>query len=192
MPVLVLMAFLPLFCTGQTAIPTGAHYYPLALGNIWTYRIHHVSPKGKDSTVEWSVTHAAGTYQVWPEPMQSDDEAMELAVTPEGIREISSNVFIIKFPIKTGQTWSAGEGESGNKSRTFRVLTANKPCSVEGLNISDCVSIEDEDATATGLKTVTTYGRDIGPVQYVYYRKKAGNELLLQSVTLTSHKFRGP
>jgi hypothetical protein len=190
MPLLFLAALLPLFCTGQTAVPAGSRYYPLALGNIWTYRIHHVSPKGKDSKVEWRVTHAGETYQVWPKPTQSDDEAMELAVTPEGIREISSNVLLLKFPIKTGETWS-GEGESGNKSRTFRVLTANKPCSVGGLNISDCVTIEDEDATATGLKTVTTYGRDIGPVQYVYYRKKAGKELLLQCVTLTSHKFRG-
>src|SRR5450631_401859 len=66
----------PLFCTDQTAKPAEARYYPLALGNIWTYRVHRVSPKTSDSVVEWRVTHAGDTYQVWPKPMQSDDEAM--------------------------------------------------------------------------------------------------------------------
>ena len=182
----------PLFCTDQTAKPTEARYYPLALGNIWKYRVHRVSPKTSDSVVQWRVTHAGDTYQVWPKPMQSDDEAMELAVSPEGIKEISSNTFIIKFPIKAGERWSAGQLEGGNKSRTFRVLSANGPCSVDSLKISNCITIEDEDASATGLRTVTTYGRDLGPVLYMYYRKTAGKELLVQTLTLTSHKFTGP
>jgi hypothetical protein len=62
------------------------------------------------------------------------------------------------------------------------VLSAKQACSVDGRKISDCLTIEDEDPSATGLKTVTTYGRDIGPVLYLYYRKKAGRELLVQTV----------
>lgn len=191
MLVAVLMAVLPLFCIGQTANSYDARYYPLALGNVWIYRVHRTASKPVDSTVEWRVKRAGNTYQVWPKPMQADDEPMELAVTREGIKEISSNTLIIKFPTKTGQTWSAGGG-GGNQSRTLRVLSSKQSCSVNGLKIPDCLTIEDEDSSATGLRTVTTYGRDIGPVRYVYYRKKEGTEPLVQTVTLISHKVTGP
>lgn len=184
-----LIATLSLFSTAQTTKPTEARYYPLALGNVWTYHVHRLSSKAPDSTLEWRVTHAGETYQVWPKPMQSDDEAMELAVTRKGIKEISSNTLIIKFPVRAGKCWAAGQS---NKSRRFRVLSANKPCSVSQLKIRDCITIGDEDASATGSKTVTTYGLDLGPVLYAYYQKAVGKEHLVQTVTLTSHKFAGP
>lgn len=121
--------------------------------------------------------------------MQSDDETMELAVTRKGIKEISSNTLIIKFPVRAGKCWAAGQS---NKFRRFRVLSVNKPCSVSQLKIRDCITIGDEDASATGSKTVMTYGLDLGPVLHAYYQKAARKEHLVQTVTLTSHKFAGP
>jgi hypothetical protein len=179
-------------CEGQAGGPAGARYYPLALGNVWTYRVRRISPKAGDSVVEWRVTHAdRNVYQVWPRPMQSDDEAMELAVTPDGIKEISSGTLILKFPVRAGDTWAVGQQKNGASMRTFRVLSADQPCSVDSLNVPDCVVIEDE-VSAAGLKTVTTYAPDVGPVLYRYYQKQAGKESLVQTVTLTSHKFAGP
>ena len=186
---LVVVMALPPFCKAQTAKPPDARYYPLALGNVWTYRVHRTSAKTKDTTVEWRVTHADQTYQVWPKPMQSDDEAMDLAVTQDGMKEVSSNTFIIKFPIKTGERWSAGRAEVGHQPRVFRVLSVKAPCSVGSMKISDCVTIED--ASANGLKIVTTYGRDVGPVLYRYYQSTAGNEVLIQTVILVSHNLKG-
>ncbi len=191
LPIVTLIAALTLFCTGQTTKPKDARYYPLALGNVWTYNVHRVSPKAHDSMVVWRVTHAGETYQVWPKPMQSDDEGIELAVSGEGIKEISINTFIIKFPIRANETWTAGQPKDGHRSRTFRVLSASKPCSAGNLKIPDCTTIEDDDASASGLRIVTTYGRDLGPVLYLYYRKTHGKQLLVQTVTLTSYKFTG-
>lgn len=123
--------------------------------------------------------------------MQSDDEGMELAVTQEGIKEIFSDTFIIRFPIRTGEAWAAGQPRGGHGHRTLRVLSVNEPCSAGNLKIQDCMTIEDEDPSPTGLKIVTTYARDLGPVRYMYYRKTSGEVRLIQSVTLTSHKFSG-
>jgi hypothetical protein len=195
--VLLGVVALPLLCAEQTTKPPEARYYPLALGNVWTYRVHRVSTNLRDSTVEWRVTHAQGSgtdivYQVWPKPMQADDEAMELAVTPQGIKENSSDTFIMKFPVQAGERWSQpGNPQGSNKlRRSFHVLSINRPCHVNRLKISDCITIEDEDE-ATRLRTVTTYGRDIGPVLYLYYREGAGKETLVQTVTLTAHKLVG-
>jgi len=170
-----------------------ARYYPLAVGNVWTYQVHAFSPKVKESSVKWTVTHAGiedgrTVYQIWPKPMQADDEAMELAVTPQGILESSSNTYILKFPITKGDRWS--QALPGSKvAHSFEVLSARAPCQAGVLHISDCVVVEEHD-DRLGLTTVTTYGRGIGPVHYEYRKKHSGKEILVQTVTLVGHSLR--
>jgi hypothetical protein len=177
----------------KVGLPKDVRYYPLAVGNVWTYQVHAFSPKAKDSTVKWTVTHASiedgrMVYQIWPKPMQTDDEAMELAVTPQGILEVSDNTYILKFPITKGARWS--QTLPGSKdAHSFQVRSARAPCQAGVLHIPDCVVVEETD-DRLGLTTVTTYGRDIGPVLYEYRKKHSGKEIVVQTVTLVDHNLR--
>jgi hypothetical protein len=119
--------------------------------------------------------------------MQSDDEAMQLAVTPQGILETTENTIVLRFPIAAGDKW--GQTPTGARySKSYFVRSAKQPCEAENFKMESCVVVEENDP-GTHLKTVTTYGRDIGPVRYDYYETRAGKEVLIQTVSLTAHRF---
>ena len=172
---------------GQSIQPTiHVPYYPLAQGNVWKYQVH-IAGEHSTSTVEWRVTSAKTTndgiiYQVWPFPSQSDDEAMSLRVTAKGIIETDSGLYLLKSTVKPGESW----GSIKTDHRSFRVLSASKPCHVREMVFSDCIVIEDQDDRLQFI-TVTTFARDIGPVLYSYYAKSTNNKAPLQTVELVSY-----
>jgi hypothetical protein len=186
---LAFAASLPSVCADNGKKPTDARYYPLSVGSTWTYEVRRFFPTAKSSSVKWTVTHASvehgrTVYQVWPKPMQSDDEALQLAVTPEGIIETTDATLILRFPVRTGDTWA--QTPPGSHPRNFYVRSANRPCRVHDEQIAACVVIEEGDS-GTGLKTVTTYASGIGPVRYEYFKRVAGRDTLLQRVELITH-----
>jgi hypothetical protein len=118
--------------------------------------------------------------------MQSDDEAMQLSITPLGIVETTDETLVLRFPITVGDSWTQTPPGSAH-SRSFYVRSANQPCEVDRSKIPACVVVEEKNS-GTGLRTVTTYGRDIGPVRYDYYNRQSGKETLVQSVSLVSRE----
>jgi hypothetical protein len=163
-----------------------SQYYPLSKGNSWKYQVSTGS-KSERKTVEWRVTSADNTkegtiYQVWPFPSDSDDGAMSLRMSAQGLED-SSSVIIPKTPIFAGKRWQTAE--SGHH-RTFRVLSVGHPCQAGQITSDDCLSIEDED-DALRFRTVTTYAKGIGPVRYVYYLKNGPSKQPIQTVELLSY-----
>jgi hypothetical protein len=162
-------------------------YHPLALGKIWTYDVKRIEHTEEHSKVSWRVTkqETSGSsviYQVWPEPMQADDEAMRLRVTEAGIEEIDSKVYLLKFPLAAGTTWST-KSSDGNVRRSFRVLSIGSPCGAATKQFQQCAVVEDDDPQ-TGLRTVTTYARNAGSVKFEYFRKTGGVERCVQTLEL--------
>jgi hypothetical protein len=166
-----------------------SEYYPLARGNRWIYRVQ-IEGRPVASRVEWRVTsekrsQEADTYQVWPTPMQSDDEAMELRVSAVGIEEMASRVLILRSQLAKGDTWISG-GAPWSSARKSRVLSVHEPCRVGSISSRDCVRLED-DEEKLHLRIVTTYARGIGPVRYEYFRGSPPGEVPVQIVELTSY-----
>lgn len=164
-------------------------YYPLSLGRAWTYVIKDLAPPAHTSTVTWKVTmEEPGSpivYQVWPTPMQVDDEAFRLRVTEVGIQEVDTGAYIMKFPIATGAAWeSRGKADRVRPGRTFRVVSTESDCVSGAGRHSGCAVIEDIDRRFN-LRTVTTYARGVGPVKFDYYRKSGAREILIRTMELT-------
>jgi hypothetical protein len=158
------------FLGHENQIPSGARYYPLAIGNTWRYS---VNSGGKESTASWKVvnktTNAAGTvFAVWPSPAEADDEGMQLQITPDGLLELSANFYVLQFPIKEGENWTVNEHQ-----RLFSVLKEGGPCTVDRFSFRKCAVVQDDDKEAN-LRTVTTYAYDVGPVRYEYYKSFSG------------------
>lgn len=173
----------------------GHPYYPLSVGNSWAYRVHRLAPQQKDSHVVWRVTKAeknkAGgiVYQVWPIPMQADDEAMQLAVYASGIEELASHGLVLKWPLTSGDHWLGRKPvREVQMPPVFRVLSVGQACSVASKVFQDCAVVEENDQ-ATGMRTITTYARSVGPVEYKYFRsRQGGKEEELQTVRLESYR----
>jgi hypothetical protein len=147
-------------------------YYPLAQGNSWKYKVIDVL-KEKSSAVEWRVTKADKTkegtvYQIWPTPSDSDDEAMRLLISPQGIVESSSGDLILKFPAITGARWESTKVTH----RAFHILSAGQACHAGSIASDDCLAIEDQ-SDSLRFRTITTYAKGIGPIRYEYYWKNS-------------------
>jgi hypothetical protein len=175
------------YSRSQVIAPSaGVPYYPLAKGNSWKYEVHN-SGKSKNSTVEWRVTGSDKTkegivFQVWPFPSQSDDEAMSLLISNQGVVETSRNTLILKYPATAGDSWATNKPTH----RVFRVISAGHPCHVGVIESDDCLVVEDQD-DALKFRTVTTYAKGIGPVLYVYYKKDTTSGTRMQTVELISY-----
>jgi hypothetical protein len=202
---LILISIFPLGLFRLVAVadsPDWTAYYPLAVGNIWTYKwIYKGNVAGgrKSGTVRWEVQQTLEedgkrVYLVVPQPIQIDDDYLELSVGPGGVEEVRHGIFLLKFPVIVGQHWSK-EYQSVLKnrevSRKFSVLSAGKPCSVGRFKFSDCVVVEDSDEELD-LKTVTTYARNVGPVAYEYFRRAGAPTVdkFFESFALLSHDLK--
>jgi len=142
-----------------------AEYYPLAKGNSWTYS---VTGKPKARPVVWKVVNVQANesgpiFAVWPTPSLSDDSGMNLQFSSEGLREVTDDFFVLRFPLKKGNTWSTGRG------REFIVVSEGEQCVLAKLNFPRCAIDRDDDKTAR-LRTVTTYAYGVGPVRYEYFK----------------------
>jgi hypothetical protein len=191
----IYLLFSALF-SARPAATAGSEYYPLAKGSRWTYRVSKIgSPKW--TIVTWKITQSTGdargtAFQVWPTPMQSDDEAMELLDTSDGVKLLNDNRFLLKNPVRPGDNWKV-EYESallGKKvSHSFTVVSVAAPCRVGNFRFSDCAIIEENDE-GLNLRTLTTYARGIGPVEYRYHRLDASdkNRDPIQTVVIVSYK----
>jgi hypothetical protein len=171
----------------QVVVPSASvSYYPLAKGNSWKYEVH-VAGESKISTVEWRVTSADKTkegnvFQVWQFPSQSDDEAMSLHISKQGVVESSTGTLILKYPASAGDSWATTKPTH----RVFRVISSGKPCHVGVIESDDCVVVEDQQDTLK-FRTVTTYAKGIGPVLYAYYKKGTTSSTPISTVELVSY-----
>jgi hypothetical protein len=164
----------PVFCYPQEApVKSWDNYYPLANGNSWTYSATG-KPGGK--SVVWKVLNVKAApsgqvFAVWPTWSVSDDSGMNLQLTPEGLRELNDDFFVLRFPLSKGRTWSVSRH---NKERVFVVIREGEQCAVGQLKFDTCAVVRDDDQDAK-LRTVTTYALGVGPVRYEYYKMVGGS-----------------
>ena len=139
----------------------------------------------------WRVTKAerkkAGrtVYQVWPTPMQADDEAMMLAASGSGVEEVSTRNLVLKWPLTAGDQWvGGGHVREGQLPPAFKVLSVGQACAIASKTFQDCAVVEETDQ-GTRLRTITTYARGVGPVEYRYFRiGQGGKQEEVQTVRL--------
>jgi hypothetical protein len=168
--------------------PADREYYPLSEGNYWKYGVYNERSKWTGS-VTWRVTRAKKMqgglmYQVWPTPMQADDEAVELFVSSDGIVDAWTMTPIIAFPARIGDQWF---DRGVSPPCKFQVLSVGRPCRGRFYASDDCLVIEDVDEAAR-LRTVTQYARHIGPVKYEFYRPGASKAARpVQTVEIVSY-----
>lgn len=169
MQLLLVLAWVPAVVTcASTQKPkatewTAQDYWPLAVGNSWTYRISHGGMK-QEAAVKITSQN--------PEGFFLDSQGGALKKHPAGI--FDGQRFLVRDPVEVGNKWIAVP--SANSVERFEIVskgfTATVPAGVfENCILVRCTNRVNKDEV---LVVESTYAPGIGMIQYASSYKKKG------------------
>jgi hypothetical protein len=136
-----------------SASTNAARYFPLAVGNRWTYRT-----TGGDTTAVEEVEIRGvkdGQY--------ADNRGRFLWVSPDGLRDQSR--VILRSPVEVGRSWSVVLGPDSVEH--WRIDSVGQPCTVPAGPFADCVDVESRISPKAGVQLVNhiTFAAGVGVVK---------------------------
>ena len=153
----------------QVAKPTfhAADYYPLALGNTWTYKGEMLGQPG-EQTVE--IEGETGGYF-------RDNQHGAVKVDEGGVRD--ENRYLLRDPIRTGTEWKSTVSVS--TLERYRIADGDFPCEVPAGSFAHCVRVESRNRTAQAtLVNELTFAPHVGIVRIETYAELAGGQRIPQ------------
>lgn len=114
--------------TPASRLPESARYFPLAVGNHWTYQATYL---GEHSTRQVElVAFRDGSYV--------DRDGRTLRIDAEGLRDQVR--YLLRDPLTAGATWTSVVAPGA--AEHYRVLSAHAPCEAPAGRFPDCVVVE--------------------------------------------------
>jgi hypothetical protein len=142
-----------------------ARYFPLAVGNRWTYQATYL---GERSTREVElVGFRDGSYL--------DKEGRALRVDSEGLRDQTR--YLLHEPLVAGGTWTSVVAPGS--AEHYRVVSAGAPCTAPAGSFPDCIEVESRnraDPQRTLVNTVT-FAAGVGIVRVRTELDEGGGKL---------------
>jgi hypothetical protein len=142
--------------SAQAGPPESARYFPLAVGNHWTYEANYL---GERSTrrVEL-IAFRDGSYV--------DRDGRALRVDREGIRDQVR--YLLHEPLTAGATWTSVVAPGS--AEHYRVVSVHEPCEAPAGKFKDCIEVESRtmaDPTHPGRLLVNrvTFAAGVGIVR---------------------------
>ena len=167
----------------DAAADTGAssgdvsEYYPLAVGNSWTYRIN--GRDDKSVTVE-IVKEEAGVFH--------DNQGGQLSVDGYGLRDPKR--YLLRGPLQTGHAWT--NVVSVSSTERYHIVQAGESCQTPAGTFPRCVQVEGRnrvDAKATLVNTMT-FAPGVGMVRVDMAVETDGQRVPQTSLELTAWQLR--
>lgn len=156
-----------------------AAYYPLAVGNRWTYRVNG----REDKTVDVEVLKEEDGYF-------QDNQGGQLTVDGFGVRDRKR--YLLRGPLEKGNEWT--NVVSVSSTERYRILQAGVPCEAPAGSFRHCVRVEARnrvDANTT-LVNALTFAEGVGLVRIEVSAEKSNGERVPQTwLELASYKLRG-
>lgn len=127
-------------------------YYPLAVGNAWTYAV-----RGSDKQETIRIVGRDG-------PWFLDDHRGRLRYESDGVRD--SDRYLLRTPLAAGAKWSSVENLVVQR---FEVVTTDGSAVTRAGTFTRCAVVRNEQPLKTGGKFVTewTYAPKVGMVRLV-------------------------
>jgi hypothetical protein len=160
--------------------PTAGRYFPLAVGNRWSYR----ATGGSSSPVETVEIRGVkdGKY--------TDSTGRLLWVTTDGLRDQSR--VILRSPVETGRSWTVVLGPDSMEH--WRINSVGKPCTAPAGRFTDCVEVESKISPASGVELVNriTFAAGVGMVRIRTTLLRNGAETPQTELLLTDYEVAPP
>jgi hypothetical protein len=156
-----------------------SEFYPLAVGNRWTYRINGSNEK----TVTVEILREENGYFL-------DSGKGQLAVDSYGLRD--DKRYLLRAPVQEGHSWT--NVVSVSSTERYRILHAGVPCETPAGTFQNCVQVEARnriDADATLVNT-QTFASGVGLVRIQVDVEAKGQRIPQARLELTEWKLRSP
>lgn len=114
--------------TASGAQPTLEAYYPLAVGNRWTYAVNGAA----DKRVEVAILKEEGGYF-------HDSQGGRFAHDAFGLRD-GDKRYLLRGPLEVGHGWTSIVSVSSTER--YRITATGVPCEVPAGSFQDCVQVE--------------------------------------------------
>ena len=136
-----------------------AAYYPLAVGNRWTYE-EAATKARRDVVVE---REQDGVF--------FDNQGGQLSVDGYGLRD--QRRYLLRAPLEAGKGWSSVASVSAIER--YRVVEAGAPCETKAGRFERCVVVEGSMRAdpRSALVVQWTFARDVGIVRLRTFRETA-------------------
>jgi hypothetical protein len=154
-------------------------YYPLAVGNQWSYRINN---RG-DKTVEVKILKEE-------EGFFHDSQGGQLMVDSFGIRD--QKRYLLRGPVEPGRTWT--NVVSVSSTERYEILQSGVTCEAPAGVFQNCVQVEGRnrvDADTTLINTFT-FAPGVGLVRIQVEAERAGQRIPQTWLELTSYQVKKP
>jgi hypothetical protein len=153
-----------------------APYYPLAVGNRWTYQVNLLGERAVHSV---EIVGRKGGFFV-------DSEGQELGVDGYGVRDHTR--YLLRSPLEPGATWTNVVSASSIEHYTLDAV--GERCSVPAGTFEGCVRVSslnrlDPDTT---LKAQFTFAPDVGLVRVRTVRLSKGKEIPQAELSLLKYE----
>lgn len=154
-----------------------ADYYPLAVGNTWSYVVDGRSDKRVDVKI---LKEEDGFFH--------DSQGGQLMVDSFGIRD--QKRYLLRGPVEPGRTWT--NVVSVSSTERYQILQAGVSCEAPAGVFRDCVQVEARnrvDADTTLVNTFT-FAPGVGLVRIQVEAERGGRRIPQTWLELTSYQVK--
>jgi hypothetical protein len=133
--------------------PALSSYYPLAVGNVWTYERNYLGERHEEQV---QIVKLEDGYFV-------DNTGQQLAVDAFGIRDPKR--YLLRGPLESGREWS--NVVSVSSVEHYRIIDAGGGCESPAGKFQDCVRVESRNRidAKTLLVNELTFAPQVGLVR---------------------------
>jgi hypothetical protein len=166
----------------QQKSPAGlsaADYYPLAVGNAWTYDAQML---GEHHQADVRILRQANGFF-------EDSQGSKLTVDGEGLRD--ERRYLLKDPLREGAEWDNVVSVSAREH--YRIAQADAPCQVPAGSFQHCVTVESRTRTSkVTLINALTFAPGVGIVHLTVEAERGGERIPQSELTLTHYTLAAP
>lgn len=154
-------------------------YYPLAVGNRWSYRVNGRGDKNVDVKI---LKEEEGFFH--------DSQGGQLMVDSFGIRD--QKRYLLRGPVEPGRSWS--NVVSVSSTERYEILQAGIPCEAPAGTFQDCVRVEARNRVdqETTLVNTFTFAPGVGLVRIQVDAERGGRRIPQTWLELTSYQVQKP
>ncbi len=152
-----------------------SEYYPLSVGNSWTYALNGRSDKRVDVKI---LKQEDGFFQ--------DSQGGQLMVDTFGVRD--QKRYLLRGPIEAGRTWT--NVVSVSSTERYQILQAGIPCEAPAGSFQNCVLVEGRNRvdTETTLINTFTFAPGVGLVRIQVEAERDGRRIPQTWLELTAYQ----
>jgi hypothetical protein len=162
--------------TGTTA----AEYYPLKIGNSWTYEVTFLGQKQTQTVL---IEKEVDGYFV-ANSSSPDAEPPRIKADAYGVRD--EKRYLLREPVQAGTVWT--NVVSVEATEHYKILSSGQPCAIAALKFTDCVVVESRVRAAQGnLINEMTFARGVGLVRIATELESNGKQVPQVTLELTAY-----